>query len=566
MNFKRIAAFIVAAVLAMTALAACGRIPEEPIEQPGVTLDPAATAEIPADSSSAPTEAAPAPTEPTEPATEPTEPATEPTEPATEPTTEATKESAKKTDKNDFTVEDLTATKYATISLNVRSGPSTEFGRIGALNEGDEVKVTGRASTGWYRIEYKGETGYVSNIYLSDDKPASAPEKKPAESDGDVEYADDEPTETAPDNSSTGGDVSYTAGDWVKDNGAEYMYGLFTESRYQKALDKLAGAVQIMAPTVNLKEYLNYDEAMAFAQYIAQIVGTTYCYFDQVTRVNDNITLTLGYYVDTLEEGQKMVSRLESAGDKILKTISGYSDYNKIKYIYEWIAKNSVYEHSKYFASAYGPIVDGNGTCVGYAKAAFYLLSRAGFDTVYVCGNGLNDDHMWVKVKLGGKWYNVDEGWADPRDGNAIDDNFLVYDFLLVNDEYIKNTRTKVYDLSKYYTMPSATSDDYNWYKMNDCYVSDMSEAESIIRAATKKALDNANGKKYVYVNIQFATTELHYDAVDYYGKANFAKDILNDLTSKYVLDGRRMDCHRTATDTQKIKQTRSLVFRLIKK
>ena len=36
---------------------------------------------------------------------------------------------------------------------------------------GDEVTVTGIASTGWYQIRYNDEIGYCSNNYIVNDKP-----------------------------------------------------------------------------------------------------------------------------------------------------------------------------------------------------------------------------------------------------------------------------------------------------------------------------------------------------------------------------------------------------------
>lgn len=57
---------------------------------------------------------------------------------------------------------------YSTISLNVRTGPSTDYKSIGALSEGEAVNVLGYASEyGWYLIEFKGGTGYVSGSYLT---------------------------------------------------------------------------------------------------------------------------------------------------------------------------------------------------------------------------------------------------------------------------------------------------------------------------------------------------------------------------------------------------------------
>lgn len=78
----------------------------------------------------------------------------------------------------EFTVTELTATKYATQSVNVRSGPSTDYDKIGGLTTNQEVQVTGQASTGWYRFTWTdGREAYVSDKYLSDskvEKPAAS--------------------------------------------------------------------------------------------------------------------------------------------------------------------------------------------------------------------------------------------------------------------------------------------------------------------------------------------------------------------------------------------------------
>ena len=73
---------------------------------------------------------------------------------------------------NGFSVEDLTDTPmYANQTVNVRKGPSKDYEQLGSLSWGDEVTVTGIASTGWYQIRYNDETGYCSNNYIVNDKP-----------------------------------------------------------------------------------------------------------------------------------------------------------------------------------------------------------------------------------------------------------------------------------------------------------------------------------------------------------------------------------------------------------
>ena len=70
------------------------------------------------------------------------------------------------------TVEDMEEiTMYATSSVNVRSGASTSYERIGSLGRGQAVTANGRADTGWFRISFQGVDAFVSDKYLSDTEP-----------------------------------------------------------------------------------------------------------------------------------------------------------------------------------------------------------------------------------------------------------------------------------------------------------------------------------------------------------------------------------------------------------
>ena len=105
---------------------------------------------------------------------------TESDEVASTPDSEAVESEASEpeTSEPEFTVTEVTATKYATQSVNVRSGPSTDYNKIGGLTTNQEVQVTGQASTGWYRFTWTdGREAYVSDKYLSDskvEKPAAS--------------------------------------------------------------------------------------------------------------------------------------------------------------------------------------------------------------------------------------------------------------------------------------------------------------------------------------------------------------------------------------------------------
>lgn len=69
-----------------------------------------------------------------------------------------------------FTVTEMNKTMYAKQSVNLRSGPSTDYGKVGSLTTNTAVVVTGQANNGWYRINFNDGVAFVSNNYLSDTK------------------------------------------------------------------------------------------------------------------------------------------------------------------------------------------------------------------------------------------------------------------------------------------------------------------------------------------------------------------------------------------------------------
>lgn len=127
--------------------------PEETVEQaPEVTEAP--IEEVATETEA--TEITPVPTIEPETAEKPV-PTAEP-----EPTAESVPE---------YSYTDMSATMYAIQTVNVRNLPSADGEKVGSLSTNQEVTVTGQCNeTGWYRIEYNGETAYVSNNYLNTEK------------------------------------------------------------------------------------------------------------------------------------------------------------------------------------------------------------------------------------------------------------------------------------------------------------------------------------------------------------------------------------------------------------
>uniref|UniRef100_UPI00260A6FC6 SH3 domain-containing protein n=1 Tax=Terrisporobacter sp. TaxID=1965305 RepID=UPI00260A6FC6 len=64
---------------------------------------------------------------------------------------------------------DSTVIKTGTVntnSLNVRSGASTSYSKIGTLSRGAKVEIVNTESNGWYKIKFGNGYGYVSSSYV----------------------------------------------------------------------------------------------------------------------------------------------------------------------------------------------------------------------------------------------------------------------------------------------------------------------------------------------------------------------------------------------------------------
>ena len=114
--------------------------------------------------------------------------------------------------KLEYTYTDMTATMYATQTVNIRNLPSTDGEKIGSISTNQELTVKAQCNeTSWYMFDYNGQTAFVSNKYLSTEKVEVAP---PAQ-------------ETAPVVSNVPRAADYPLGVWH--NMGEYSFYLTSE-------------------------------------------------------------------------------------------------------------------------------------------------------------------------------------------------------------------------------------------------------------------------------------------------------------------------------------------------
>ena len=69
-------------------------------------------------------------------------------------------------------IEETTKTTQmiASKTVNVRKEPNTDCDVIGKLSAGDSVETVEETETGWYKVKFNGEEGYVKSDYLTTEK------------------------------------------------------------------------------------------------------------------------------------------------------------------------------------------------------------------------------------------------------------------------------------------------------------------------------------------------------------------------------------------------------------
>ena len=143
-------------------------------------------------------------------------------------------------------------------------------------------------------------------------------------------------------------------------------------------------------------------------------VGATQEASSQGSGYDVHITFTFTYLTDASQEAE-----VDQAVANLLKTLdlSGKTDYQKIKAIYDYICSNITYDYDNLYDdsytlkhSSYAALINKKAVCQGYASLFYRLALEAGIDARVISGDS-SGPHAWNIVKIEGSYYNLDSTW-----------------------------------------------------------------------------------------------------------------------------------------------------------
>lgn len=236
--------------------------------------------------------------------------------------------------------------------------------------------------------------------------------------------------------------------------------------------------------------------------YVEGYTYMTYTRNDKVVKLE--IT---GTYSKTKEECEILNAQIENAVTKCFSGMPvGASDYEKVKYIYEYIINTTEYNlDSVEHQNICSVFLHGESVCMGYAKAMQYLLLKQDILCTIVNGTAQQgEEHAWNLILLEGQYYHLDVTWGDNSyivsNEETTQAGMPNFGFFCVPTEEI----SKTHKINTVVELPQCVSWDCNYYIKEGLYFTDL-DTDKLAQVFTDAyATDN------VYVELKCADSVVY--------------------------------------------------------
>lgn len=224
---------------------------------------------------------------------------------------------------------------------------------------------------------------------------------------------------------------------------------------------------QVFAAVMNDHPELFYVDGYHFTQYLRG---------EKMVKLE----FTGNFFLEA-EEVKERKAQIEAIADAWLAGLPQGSEYEKIKYLYETLIRNTEYQIDAVWNQSMASVfLYGKSVCQGYAKAMQYLLHRAGMECTLATGSVNGEGHAWDVVKADGAWYHVDPTWGDASylfGGSGSEETsreVVNYDYLCVTTEQLKRTH-RIQDEE---TLPVCDSEEGSYYRKEGLFFEQPDEAK----------------------------------------------------------------------------------------
>ena len=244
-------------------------------------------------------------------------------------------------------------------------------------------------------------------------------------------------------------------------------------------------ADQIQLPRVDGKELYDIFFQMRLDHpEIFWVVGFSWKYYPD----SPNLIFVPEYLFEKGKIKEHQIA-LTSRVEKLARQAQGLSEWEKEKYVHDFICKNVRYDKFKkpYSHEIIGPLGQGVGVCEGIAKAVKVLCDALGlWCMIAICGNnpekGIKYRHTWNIVRIGGQYYHLDATFDNSLTRGAREDAECRYDYFNLDDKAMFRDHEPLIAPA-----PVCTDNGHFYYKEKKLSFTKMEEVKKRAQQAVKK-------------------------------------------------------------------------------
>lgn len=223
---------------------------------------------------------------------------------------------------------------------------------------------------------------------------------------------------------------------------------------------------------------------------------------------------------------QATYQRLQEIANQIVAQLPEGSDYDKVKFIYEYVIQHTQYNKAALTdtdlafknQSIRSVFLEQVSVCAGYSRAFQLLCQKAGIKSLYVVGDitAYEEPHAWNLVKIDGKYYPVDTTWGDPNFEESVTSHQVSginYAYLCMPQALFDETHRPwlgFYDAStRELNFPKFSNSDLNYFVLTGTYLETYQPDQ-----VGELVFQHLSNPETASVSLQFASAEVYDEAL----------------------------------------------------
>lgn len=250
--------------------------------------------------------------------------------------------------------------------------------------------------------------------------------------------------------------------------------------------------------------------------------------------------------IPTPEDVRETAAEIESIAEQILQGMPKDSPYEQVRYLYEYIIKETSYDLAAPNNQDIRSVFLGKtSVCAGYSQAFQYLAEKAGLTSIVVTGRIHsipidNPYHAWNMVQISEHYYWVDTTWGDPAfEAHAAEANpasqtpDITYDYLCVPDELLQRTHSPETTVAGFF-QETSLGEEPVW---NFPACPDNSLNTYVLQGSYFDQYDLGSLQQYIISQINAGQQPIHFQFATQAGMEAANHDLGNSTIIQYLVD-----------------------------